>query len=166
MTDLESFISQYVKCCQCEHPMGDSALNFAMTDRLASWQCPVMELSKGRECVRQAMAVICDRCAQFGMLPRYAIEISPSFDEVTYHTLKSLPPMPQIYPEPFMDEIGVVLCPRCYKRCVLLQGDVPAGISICPSCKSSYQMGAAFIETVNVRRAIAALKKGTLCATN
>jgi len=166
MTDLESFISQYVKCCQCEHPMGDSALNFAMTDRLASWQCPVMELSKGRECVRQAMAVICDRCAQFGMLPRYAIEISPSLDEVTYHTLKSLPPMPQIYPEPFMNEAGMVLCPQCNKICTFLHHeDLPAGISICPNCKSPYQMGAVFVETANVRRAVAS-HKGALCPRN
>lgn len=164
MIELQQFIKEKVKCCRCFEPLRMApSYAWMVCNFVADWPLPVFRINDSSP--RQPLAIICESCITAELEPDYGIEISKDFFEVTYHDLKKLPVLPQLYSSPLIDDYGNLTCPACQRDMCLhhagaVKGIVRAGIGDCRYCRSIYQINIETANAINVRRQIWSRKIG------
>jgi hypothetical protein len=93
--DFEDWIRQTVKCCACESKLNKSKyINAICLDKKATWK----NNTWGNVIVGvsgYAVAIVCDKCAENKVEPRYAVEWDDNESEVRYHLVSELKLMPE-----------------------------------------------------------------------
>lgn len=94
--DWKILVKRKVKCCACGGSLNDSDhINLVALDRAATWLMPVSGNALTGLETKQAVAVLCDSCANTGKAKiRYAVEWTEHIREVIYHEYEELDPLP------------------------------------------------------------------------
>jgi hypothetical protein len=95
--ELSQWAKENAKCCQCEGTLkNDKHINLVTTSKIATWKYPASGNVFIPKAPNNAMAIICDKCADSGNIkPVFAIECNFTDAQITYHKIESLEDEPE-----------------------------------------------------------------------
>lgn len=89
--DFDDWFLRNCRCCACGGTLETGGrINIAVTEKLATWKCPVIGRFDVPDYGPRAIAIVCDECMQKNEDVRYCIELEGPPYRIIYHDVGSL----------------------------------------------------------------------------